>query len=86
MKLKRFIILFIVLILFPYSAKANHIGDFTQNFHVRLNCEKCFLKSDISGKFQLFINDEPIEGQEIILNAATITINNKIRNITLDST
>ncbi len=68
MKLKVFIIVLLVLILCPNSVQANHIGDFIQNFHVTLNCEKCFIKKDISGKFQLFVNGEPVEGQELILN------------------
>ncbi len=40
----------------------------TQNINVALDCDKCFLKDDISVKFQLFVEDRPIEGYELVLN------------------
>ena len=70
MKLKKIIVLLFMLMI-PCFVKAETYGnmyDLTQNINVALDCEKCFLKDDISVKFQLFVGEEPIEGYELILN------------------
>ena len=68
MNVKRIAKILLLIILFPIAVKANHIGDLTQNISLSLDCEKCFLKDSLSAKFKLFLNGEPVEGQEIVLN------------------
>lgn len=62
------IVVLITLLFFPSIVLANEIGDFYRDINISVNCSQCDPSEEPEVTFQLFADDEEVEGQKLVLN------------------
>lgn len=66
--MKKLIFMILLILTMPLIVSANEIGEFKRNINISLNCEFCPTSTEKTATFQLYANNEMVEGKSIILD------------------
>ena len=66
--MKKLIFMILLILAMPLIVSANEIGEFKRTINISLNCEFCPTSTEKTATFQLYANNEMVEGKSIILD------------------
>lgn len=66
--MKKLIFVILLILTMPLIVSANEIGEFKRTINISLNCEFCSENTEKTATFQLYANNEMVEGKSIVLD------------------